>query len=58
MLKINLSSALTLRTHKNKWNIELVRHLPKNSLYVMVNMFEIIQTKINKNTWEIIRLTI
>lgn len=58
MLKINLSSALTLRTHKNKSNIELVRHLPKNSLYVMVNMFEIIQTKINKNAWEIIRLTI
>lgn len=57
MLKINLSSALTLRTHKNKSNIELARYLPKNSLYVMVNMFEIIQTKV-KNAWEIIRLTI
>ena len=57
MLKINLSSALTLRTHKNKSNIELARHLPKNSLYVMVNMFEIIQTKV-KNAGEIIRLTI
>lgn len=56
MLKINFSSAL--RTHKNKSNIEPSRHLPKNSLYVMVNMFEIIQTKIKKNAWEIIRLAI